>query len=80
MAKVLGDHYPEFAGKTIFANFPSFVAGMINTFSIFVPAKTKAKMEFVGPANVQNACLQYVTPSHLLESLGGLLNPGIQFF
>lgn len=74
IAKVLGDHYPEFKGKTCFVNIPSFFASMANTFAFaFMSARTRDKTRFMSTDLLP--LLDDVPPQHLVEGVGGLADP-----
>jgi hypothetical protein len=74
IAVVLGDHYPEFKGKSCFVNIPSFWAGLANTFAAaFMSERTRSKTRFLSSDLLP--LLEDVEPQHLVEQVGGLADP-----
>jgi hypothetical protein len=70
ISKVMGDHYPEFKAKSIFCNFPKTFSVLWNTFSIFVPAATRAKMAFLSEDDYLSL-FEIVSPDNLPFDMGG---------
>ncbi|CAD7965341.1 unnamed protein product [Amoebophrya sp. A120] len=73
ISKILGDHYPEFKGKTCFVNFPDIVALAWKAAALLlVPEKTAKKLAFLGKGDLLP--LLDDVPAHVLSSkLGGLV-------
>mmetsp|Transcript_90015 Transcript_90015/g.241345 ORF Transcript_90015/g.241345 Transcript_90015/m.241345 type:complete len:364 (+) Transcript_90015:21-1112(+) len=71
ITKVLSDHYPEFKGIGIFMNFPAIFVTFINAFTIFMPAKTRSKLVFLGEGDFEGL-YQYIPPEQLSVQDGGL--------
>ncbi|CAD7948559.1 unnamed protein product [Amoebophrya sp. A25] len=72
ISKVLGDHYPEFKGRTCFVNFPGIVALAWKAAALLIVSeKTANKMDFLGYQDLL-PLLADVPPSQLSDRLIGL--------
>lgn len=72
MTKVFGDHYPETKGKTIFVNFPAVFATLFQTFSVFIPEKTRKKFIILSGSD-HELLFQHIHAEMVPVALGGML-------
>jgi len=72
VSKVFGEHYPEFKGKTMFANFPSVFSGPFKAFAQLLPEATRNKFVILGNQD-QLELFKHIRPELVPENVGGLL-------
>ena len=75
ISAILGDHYPEFKGKTCFVHFPGVVAAAWKAACLLVvPETTAKKMAFY--SDPAEGLLGDVDAGVLSELIGGLCEEG----
>lgn len=79
ISAILGDHYPEFKGKTCFVHFPGIVSTAWRAAClIIVPEKTARKMAFY--ADPAEGLLKDIDATVLSDRVGGLCAEGTTLF
>ncbi|KNE60201.1 hypothetical protein AMAG_05620 [Allomyces macrogynus ATCC 38327] len=69
---IFQDNYPEWLACKLFINVPGVMETLFQVFTVFTPARTKAKFRMVGASAARGALVEKVALENLPPQYGGL--------
>ncbi|KAJ3375900.1 hypothetical protein GGF31_003105 [Allomyces arbusculus] len=70
--QIFQDNYPEWLSCKLFINVPGVMETLFQVFTVFTPARTKAKFRMVGTSAARGALVEKVALENLPPQYGGL--------